>query len=624
MKKFISIALCIIIIISSLCIGVFAAKKPDPVILISGFMCSQLFTDFGTDSQKKVWGPDVSAIVSQTKDDFGDLFSELIKGNARSFGEKMAVVAGAALEPLQCNPDGASKYAVEHYPNHPETSNVEYMLKEDDGKYLYEKNFCTYMAETLGADRVFCFQYDSRLDAKQIADELHQFIKEVKEYTGSDRVSLFALSYGGLITSTYLTFFGDENDVGRVVMSVPALGGTNIPAKILRGDIEVSEDSITTFVETALGGNSNMSKIFETIKVEWLDALAVGFAEKLSLLAKNWGSFWCLCSQEEYEGLKNEYLDPVKNAELIKKIDIIHNEVMPKLSETYARLRANGMQISIICGTGSRLCLGGDLNGDVILPASGVSGATTAPLGSRFADGYTGVHTACKDETHNHISPSMEIDASSSYLPENTWFVEKHYHGQYYYENYTLSLVTKLLTTNEIKDIYSSSDFPQFANSDNSFRSIDIGFSSGGSALSVADNRLIVKNITDDNYIKIISIASQGMELDFEALSSAIILPGKEVEISFEGYIPEKGASTAGITINFVKIGTLNPFRSIEFDVKLENGKAPEFSQALVSVEKDSWLKKGLSDKLIKKLRDSSFVKGFDFIRESFQALKNR
>lgn len=624
MKKFISLVMCIIITISSACIVAFAAKKPDPVILISGFMCSQLFTDFGSDRQKKVWGPDVSAIISQTKDDFGELASELFRGNARNFGEKIALSAGAALEELQCNPDGTSKYAVEHYPNRPETSNVEYMLKDENGKYLYEKNFCTYMAKKVGGDRVFCFQYDSRLDAKEIADELHQFVKEVKEYTKSDKVSLFALSYGGLITSTYLTFYGEENDVGRVVMSVPALGGTNIPAKILRGDIEVSEDSITTFVETALGGNSNMSKIFESIRIKWIDSFAKGFADNLSELAKNWGSFWCLCSQDEYESLKTDYLDPVKNAELIKKIDIIHNEVMPQLPETYAKLRANGMQISIICGTGSRLCLGGDLNGDVILPASGVSGATTAPLGSRFADGYTGAHTSCKNKAHNHISPSMEIDASSSYLPENTWFVEKHYHGQYYYENYTLSLVTKLLTTNEIKDIYSNPEYPQFANSDNSYRSIDIGFSSGDSVLSASENKLTVKNITDDNYIKIISVTSDGLELDFDALGSSIISPGKSVDISFDGAIPKRGASTAGITINFIRVGTLNPFRSLEFDVKLENGKAPEFSETIVLAEKNSWFKKGFSDKIIKKLRDSSFIKGFGQIRETFQSLKNK
>lgn len=613
LKRIISLAVCLLIMLSTVCIDAPAAKMPDPVILISGFMCSQLFTDFGTDSQKKVWGPDVPKILSQAKNDFGGLVSDLFRGKAEDLGEKIADGAGAALEALQCNPDGTSKYEVQHYPNHPETSNVEYLLKKDGGKYLYEKNFCVYMAERVGGKRVFCFQYDSRLEAKELADELHQFIKEVKGFTESDKVSLVALSYGGLITSTYLTFYGNENDVGRVVMSVPALGGTNIPAKILRGDIEVSEDSVTTFVETALGGSSNMAKIFESKRIEWIDRFAAGFADKLSLLAKNWGSFWCLCSQEEYESLKADYLDPVKNAELIRKIDVIHNEVMPKLSETYSKLMAQGMQISIICGTGSRLCLGGDLNGDVILPASGVSGATTAPLGSRFADGYTGIHSACKDKTHNHISPSMEIDASSAYLPENTWFVENHYHGQYYYENYTRSLVTKLLTSDEIKDVYSDPDFPQFANSDNSYRSIDIGFSSEDkSVLSSENNVLIIKNVTDKDYIKVISVVSDETELDFDALGSEIISPGESVEIPFSGKIPEKGASTAGITINFIRIGTLNPFRSLKFDVKLENGKAPGFSKAIVPAETDYRMKIRFSDRILSKLRDFSLKEKFE------------
>lgn len=623
MKKILSLAVCLLIMISTFSIGVPAANQPDPVILISGFMCSQLFTDFGTESQKKIWGPDVSAVISQMKDDFGGLVSGLFKGNAEQFGEQIALGAGVALESLMCNSDGTSRYPVQHYPNHPEISNFDYLSQKDGGQYLYEKNFCTFMAERVGGKRMFCFQYDSRLDAKELADELHQFIKEVKEYTKSNKVSLVALSYGGLITSTYLTFYGNEGDVGRVVMSVPALGGTNIPAKILRGDIEVSDDSISTFVETALGGNSNMARIFESKRIKWIDLFARGFAEKLSILAKNWGSFWCLCSQEEYESLKADFLDPVKNAELIRKIDLIHNEVMPKLSETYARLMADGMQISIICGTGSRLCLGGDLNGDVILPANGVSGAVTAPLGSRFADGYTGVHTACNDESHNHISPSMEIDASSAYLPENTWFVEKHYHGQYYYEEYTRTLVEKLLTTDDIKDIYSDPDYPQFANSNNSYRSIDIGFSSGRTpVLSSAENKLTVRNITDKDYIKIISVVSEDIELDFDALGSAIISPGESVEIPFSGEIPETGASTGRITVNFIRIGTLNPFRSLEFDYKLENGKAPDFSQAIVSTESDSWLRSRFPDKLFGKLRDSSFRQSFECIYETFKSIK--
>ncbi len=622
-KKFISLVICVLMIISTVCIDAYAAKQPDPVILISGFMCSQLFTDYGTDLQKKVWGPDASAIISQTKDDFAELLSDLFKGNAENFGEKIAADAGGVLEALVCNPDGASKYDVQHYPNHPEISNYEYLSKKDNGQYLYEKNFCKFMAERVGGKRMFCFQYDSRLDAKELADELHQFIKEVREYTKSDKVSLVALSYGGLITSTYLTFYGNENDVGRVVMSVPALGGTNIPAKILRGDIEVSADSISTFVETALGGSSNMARVFESKNIKWLDNFAKGFADKLSILAKNWGSFWCLCSQEEYESLKADFLDPVKNAELIRKIDLIHNEVMPKLSETYNSLMKNGMQISIICGTGSRLCLGGDLNGDVILPASGVSGATTAPLGSRFADGYTGACTTCKNKSHNHISPSMEIDASSAYLPENTWFVEKHYHGQYYYEKYTRTLVEKLLTTDEIKDIYSSPDYPQFANSNNSYRSVDISFqSSGMSVLSSEDNVLTVRNITDRDYIKIISVVSDGVKLDFDALGSAVISPGKTVEIPFSGEIPRVGASTAAITVNFIRIGTLNPFRSLEFDIKIENGKAPEFSETIVPAESNSWLKSRMPDKLFKKLRESSFRQSFECIYETFKSLK--
>lgn len=201
---------------------------------------------------------------------------------------------------------------------------------------------------------------------------------------------------------------------------------------------------------------------------------------------------------------------------------------MPKLSETFAECRARGTQASIICGTGSQLALGGDINGDVVLPASGVSGALTAPLGERFPDGYTGAGTACNDPEHYHISPSMEMDASTAYLPENTWFVEGHYHGQYFYEEYTRSLVTKLLLTDDIKDVYSDPDYPQFTSSNNSYRTVRLSFdSSGGAYLTGGDKALVVENLSTNNYIKVLSVVADGVELKFSAITSAPIAPGE-------------------------------------------------------------------------------------------------
>ena len=59
-------------------------------------------------------------------------------------------------------------------------------------------------------------------------------------------------------------------------------------------------------------------------------------------------------------------------------------------------------------------------------------GATCSDYGSTLGDDYV-----CKANCgHNHLSPDNRIDASTCALPENTWFIEGQYHGQYFYEDY--------------------------------------------------------------------------------------------------------------------------------------------------------------------------------------------
>ena len=326
------------------------------------------------------------------------------------------------------------------------------MLDNGYEDYMYEVNFSKHLAELYDPSEIFMFQYDSRLDAITLAEQLNDFIEDVKEYTNSDKVRIFSLSFGGLISSTYLYLYGDSS-VSKYVTSVPAIGGTDIPDKILRGNIDFPISDIALFFETILAGEGDVARWFETAEFEAINKIIGSASGGLMEALKYWGSIWSLCSVDLYDELKADFLDPAESKELIEKCDKVHYEIMPAIPQMLRNMQKKGVDVSLLCSTGSELALGGEHNGDIVLPAYAVSGATCTPLGKRFPDGYTGVKTTCNNPEHNHISPSMEIDASSAYLPENTWFVDGQYHGQYYYEEYTRSLVTKLLLTDEITDI---------------------------------------------------------------------------------------------------------------------------------------------------------------------------
>lgn len=606
MKKLVSVVLCALIIASCCAVTSSASEKKtdNPTVLISGFLCSQLYLNYGTEKEMNIWKAMLKSAADLAGDEFTTVAGAVAKlavGKDEDFGKTLGTFAQEILDLFSCNPDGTSKYELVHYPNDPATSNLRYMYENGLEDRLYEKNFCKHLSKQTDPGRVYCFQYDSRMDAVTVAYQLRDFINKVKEFNNAEKVNIFALSFGGLITSTYLTLFESDNSVEKVVMSVPAIGGTNIPDRLFRGKINLPAEDVIKFFETILGGESNLARMLEDDETERLNTVLSCASDGFRNSLLSWGSIWSLCSTDLYEDLKNDYLDPVSNARIISNNDLLHYEIKPKFTEVYKRIIAKGGSVSILCATGSSLVAGGEYNGDVILPAEKVSGALCAPDGMRFPDGYTGSKKVCAYLSHNHISPSMQIDATSAYLPENTWFIDGQYHGQYYYEEYTRSLVTKLLFTDEIKDVHSSTEFPQFEYSNNSYRNLHIRFNSSPAGyLSGEDSALEMKNISEKNHIRILSVKSNGVELDFDLSGIGILSPGESVSVSFNGDLPETGAKAAEIKICYIEFGSMNPFCVTDFAVMVSNGNADGNKDGFVSAEFEDDFRNSVSESFYK------------------------
>ncbi len=563
MKRATAVIMCIIIAFSCFGINAFAKAESVPTVLVSGFLCSKLYFDFATENEESIWTYLIREAANGVKEDFSGIASSfygMLKGNSRQFGETVGKTASEVLHALECMPDGGAGNRVGYYPNTPEKSNLAYML-ENAEEYMYEVNFCKYLSTVTDPSDVFCFNYDSRLDAVTIADELAVFIDEITQYTGSPKVKIFALSYGGLITATYLTKYSPEK-VERVVMSVPALGGTDLPDRILSGDVDLADESIVSFVMTILDSGSDFTRYFAADRMEWLDGFAKGLCSEIADIAATWGGAWSMTTADGYNELKNRYLDPEKNADFIEKLDYIHYTVRPNLSTLFRSCRENGIPVSILCGTGSALVAGGELNGDVILPAYGVSGARVAPLGKRLVPD--------KDDDLRYYSPSMEVDASDAYLPENTWFIENHRHGRYYYEEYTRQLVTKLLFTDEIENVDSDPAFPRFANSNHSVQSVDI--SEG--VISSGNGVVNIKNISAENSIKILSVHADGVPIDFDDRGIQLLDSGESTAVAFKTDLSSVACAPARITVSYFKLGSFTPFCVSEFDVTVIGRKA--------------------------------------------------
>lgn len=611
MKKPVCIILSLLIIVSSC--GLFASaskREQNPLIIVPGFLQPYMYIE-GEDGAEDdyLWLPKKEKIFNRIIDDMPNFLLSifgLLFGDVENFGETLGGGAYAVAEKMRCNPDGSSVYPVTHYKNDPAEANAANLKKivdkEAERKNFLFEDFIDYAVANgySELDNIFIFEYDSRYDSITLANELREYIKDVKEYTGSDKVNLFTISYGGMISATYFYYYMDECDVEKAVLNVPPLQGTDFPDRLFRQNVDLPIETLIDFVECVLGSGTELAEVFEVNDGDFLNTTLNGASGGMLDVVKYWSSLYTITSTELYEGMKRDFLDPVESRPIIRNNDIIHYNIMPEMSNIFNNCKRYGTDVSIITCTGINICLGGNLNGDILVPTYSASGATVSELGKRFADGYTGIKSACSNPDHNHISPSMEIDATTAYLPEKTWFIEDSYHAMFELENYVISLCAKLVFTDELKDVHSDPAYPQFEYSDNPHQGIHAKFNNSLTGyISSDDTALTVRNVYENTAIRIVSVVADGIDIEFDVLRSGIVMPGESVEITFSGEIPEVSATRTSITVNYVKAGASSGLCSKVFDMTVNNGAAPEFTDEMIDCQSPSMLEDALSKDIV-------------------------
>ncbi len=621
MKKILAIVLCLILLMSNA--ALFASAKEEaenvPVIYVPGFMQCYMFIEEEGKEDYYLWLPHKEAIFQRIIDDMPNFLKSIagliFKSDFETFGQTMGGGAYAVAEKMSCNPDGSPMYNTSHYINDPAVSNSEYLkdttgLDKDRKNFLFN-DFSFYLDENGYTDLkdTFIFEYDFRMDPITIAEELRTFIKDVKDYTNSEKVNLYTVSYGGLIAAAYLYSYMDEGDINRAVLNVPPLQGTDFPDRLFRKNVNLPLGSLLDLVESVLCLETDIGVAIENLNTSSLDEMMDGASTSLLDVVKNWGSIYALTAPQYYDGMKRDFLDPVANKAVIEKNDMIHYEIMPKMKELFEECDEKGIEVAIISCTDSKICLGGDLNGDVLVPTFSSSGATVAPIGNRFSDGYKAVGTTCSSTGHNHISPAMTVDASSAYLPERTWFVDGSFHAMFEKEEYLMALSAKLLFTNELETVHSDPNFPQFETSYNPHRGIHAKFNKSLSGyLSKEDTALVIENIYASSPIIITGIEMKGTDLSFKLPAKKLLMPGEKIEVPFSGKIPEGSAIRRDVEISYKKaLGSI----VFTLPITVNNGAAPEYNGSLTEVNEAPLLQPSLTKLLYKLVAFLGLEKAF-------------
>ena len=551
MKRWISVLLSVCILASALMLHAGAqvqaqgAYDADPVVFLLGFSTADLYYDDGvSETKERVWNLSADGILDRVKANLPltlwGLFKAVFLHRYDTLNDAAAKIAEPVLnkmERLTMLPDGSSKYDVSVYPGFADEVPLSFR-KSSRNVYLSG----IYRALYNQYSRVYVFVADWRLGQLELARQLDDFIQQVKEDSGRDQVTLFGFSQGGQTIGTYLYYYGDRGDVKKAVLETPAIGGTSVPSAAL--DESMFDVQVGTMIQFA------EAYMESEMHYEWLGKLVTLAPLKQSILsimtthvlpiARYWGSLWDLIPAKDYDRLKAQYLDAAECAPLIRASDAYHYEVLPHIGEKLRALQAQGMPISIVCNTGNPLLFCGDYESDGILDSANVSGAVVAPYGERLSPPVSG--TVCSDPTHCHLSPSMTVDASACYLPENTWFVDGQYHGQCDWDPYTYALLCKLLLEDTLTDVYADPAFPQFAFAQSPADQVNISFSQSGCYVSASD--LTVTNLSAQKTMQLTGVTVSGTTLRVQTPRKTVLTPGESVTLTVSGSIPQSARYT--------------------------------------------------------------------------------
>ncbi len=606
MKKLLCVFLAVLLISASCFCLVQAYKFDDleewsenPVIIVPGFGGPALFTEDG----RQVWGPDIGSMAVDALSDIartGRALGELAFGKAELIGKIVGEQVVKDLGVLRCNGDGSSVYPLHVYSVEAAKTNTAYLNSVfPDGAHTYELEIQTELKKYIDASRIYNFMCDFRMGAEFCAGMLRDYIDSVLAHSGADKVNIYALSHGGQVTATYLTLYGRDNKVDNVVLTSPAIGGAAIAYDPFAGEIDFDEETLIRFIEQGVMMEEDINWLFKANALGILDDILYTVKPYFFEVLGNWGSIWDFMPPKNYEDAKNLLLNKLTHAGLIAKTDRFHYEIFPTVGARLQSLIDDfGMNISIIAGYGNRAISGMNEDSDSIITLSSATGATTPPFGQRFADGYVQVNDC---GGRYKVSPDMTVDASTAFLPDNTWFVKGMFHAFVVFDEYTMELVMKLLMTDEITDVYSDPAFPQFRDSSSLCHTVWAHFNNNPSGYINSDSKsLVVTNVSAKSSIVITAVTCKGLDIRFKADPTLKLAPGESIEIEFEGEIPQVSGKQADITVYYLA-DNLTPagYRTQGYTVL--NGESVSADEGLVNVGGEPVID-GFAATLLKKL----------------------
>lgn len=457
-KRTVSVLLVITLLFS--CMSPASAKSDtcgcgfSPIIYVAALGSATLYLDAGTQDERVIFRPaqeDTLRLVGKLVLPAARL---VIDKNYDAFGRSISTAATEMFGPLAMDENGNSSPRI----------TTKSMLPTDPSH---------------GPDRDYYFGYDFRVDPLVTAEKLHDYVQHVKILTGHSKVKFKASSLGGMIVMAYLDKYGTDELDAIIFQCCPILG-VGVAGDLFTKQLEFNNDALVRYGMQVLSEDATGSML--SILIQSLDALGVfsavlGFGDTLidnlsdqiyaELLIPIFGrmpGLWALVPDVSYEQAKTIFLGDDASQTLRDRLDYYHYNVQGKANEILNGALDDGVGIMILAGYNlqrepfvASYRNNSDAVDDTIYNAPGV---TCALLGDTLGEGYV----QAVNDGHNHLSADGVIDASTCYLPENTWFVKDMLHSTPHAGH--RELYTLFFLSDADFNVHTDPRFPQFLQND--------------------------------------------------------------------------------------------------------------------------------------------------------------
>lgn len=487
MKKFLSILLSLTLIFSSVVLvsasendvnasdetNVIAKTQTDtPVVVVRGMnFAGGLQFDRGTENARPV----------NVQFDAGELFKYLAKTFA-AVVSTFSIEAGISVvceyvvslfSAYPCDENGDSLHdniTAEYYP--------EAMSEYPD---IIDRNasdeigLVASLCDRYGADMVYYFPYDWRLDPMDNADLLDGVINTALADHGCEKVDIICCSMGGSITMAYMAEYG-YSKLDTVISNTSVMFGSDVITDLFRGKVEFDADTVDRYVSAmvpALAGIIKFANVTGGLDV--LCKLLNDFAQKhekqifdesLIPTFATLPGFWSMMDGNAYPEAR-EFIFGDKEDEykgLLTRLDAFYNSVSSRRQEITDGAIANGVKLAIIANYNTPLVPAYEsakYQGDGMVETKPMSGgALTSVMGSTLSDEQLSVGDS------KYVSADKCINASTCLYKDQTWFIKDAGHVIGLYGSDCVYFLFELLESETQPYINTREKYPQFMQSD--------------------------------------------------------------------------------------------------------------------------------------------------------------